>query len=134
VTGPEAQAALRAALARLKQPDPGTSPPDPAEAPEDWLFETLCAITRTMAQEAEAATRTTRPRRFGAHRPTIDDDYSRRTWIEAHERLMGHLRRDWGARLHHHYREMLARYPLTPRERANARHLDLSDLGLTEDE
>ncbi|WP_412507908.1 hypothetical protein [Roseovarius sp. SYSU LYC5161] len=134
MTGAEAQVALRRALARLGQPDPGISVPEPLEAPEDWLFETLCALTRTMAQEAEATTRQTWPRRFGKHRPTIDDDYSRRTWIEAHERLMAHLRQDWGARLHHHYKEMLARYPLTPQERANARRLGLSTFGLTADD
>lgn|GEM_PF-3591220 len=134
VTGTEAEAALRAALARLGYRGPGIAVPDQVEDAEDWLFETLSGLTRTMVQEAEAATRRTTPRRFGKHRPTIDDNYSRQTWIEAHERLMGHLRRDWGARLHHHYREMLARYPLTPRERANARRLDLSCFGLREDD
>ena len=126
----EVRTALRAALARLGRPDLEAEIPAPLDDPDDWLFHTLSDITRKLVQEMEAATRQVHAPARPHPRPTIDDDYSRQTWIEAHERLMAHLRRDWGARLHHHYREMLARFPLTPQERANARRLDLSDFGI----
>ncbi len=126
----EVRTALRAALARLGRPDLEAEIPAPLGDPDDWLFHTLSDITRKLVQDMEAATRQVHASTRPDPRPTIDDDYSRQTWIEAHERLMAHLRRDWGARLHHHYREMLARFPLTPQERANARRLDLSDFGI----
>jgi hypothetical protein len=126
----EVRMALRAALARLGRPDLEAEIPAPLGDPDDWLFHTLSDITRKLVQDMEAATRQVHAPARPDPRPTIDDDYSRQTWIEAHERLMAHLRRDWGARLHHHYREMLARFPLTPQERANARRLDLSDFGI----
>lgn len=123
-------AELRDALARIGAAPNAPDVPRDLPDPEDWLFHTLADITRTLVQEREAATRQMRGPARPNPRPTIDDDYSRQTWIEAHERMMAHLRRDWGARLHHHFRQMLARFPLTPQERDNARRLDLSDFGI----
>ncbi|RYH03093.1 hypothetical protein EU805_05000 [Salipiger sp. IMCC34102] len=60
---------------------------------------------------------------FGAH------DYSRGTWIDAHVRLMDHLRGDWGARVQSEHDRTLRRYPLTPTERGFTRRLDLSAYG-----
>ncbi len=58
------------------------------------------------------------------------DDYSRATWIDAHVRLMTHLRSDWGARVQRENDALLRRYPLTPAERAQFRKLDLTEFGL----
>lgn len=58
------------------------------------------------------------------------DDYSRMTWIEAHVRLMTHLRTDWGARVQREHDAVLRKYPFTQDERKNRRRLDLSDFGL----
>lgn len=58
------------------------------------------------------------------------DDYSRATWIDAHIRLMTHLRSDWGARVRTENGKMLRRYPLTKGERENFRRLDLGAFGL----
>ena len=58
------------------------------------------------------------------------EDYSRATWIDAHVRLMDHLRGDWGGRVEEEHNRVLRRYPLTPDERRHTRVLDLSDYGL----
>ena len=58
------------------------------------------------------------------------DNYSRQTWMEAHARLMGHLRPHWEARVRSHNDAVLRRFPLTPDELAHARSLDLSGFGL----
>ena len=58
------------------------------------------------------------------------DDYSRATWIDAHVRLMTHLRSDWGARVRSENDAMLRRYPLTPGERDSFRRMDLGAYGV----
>lgn len=107
---------------------------------EDLLFLTLTSMTAAMAQGEELRTRTAhavpawridrRVRGPSGHRATQDDDYSRKTWMDAHARLMGHLRPHWAARIAKSYAETLRRYPLTPQEWRNARRLTLSEFGL----
>lgn len=130
----EAEAEVRAALARLRRPDPDFAfgAVDPGDF-HDLVYRCLRDLTRDMAQAAEERSRTYRRRRFafGPPRPTRDDDYSRATWIEAHVRLMTALHPHWGARLRGEHDALLRRYPLTAAERANARRLDLSSHGLT---
>ncbi|SEM83645.1 hypothetical protein SAMN04488003_10589 [Loktanella fryxellensis] len=58
------------------------------------------------------------------------DDYARSTWIDAHVRLMSHLRQDYGARVHNENDALLRRFPLTAAERRNHRKLDLSRFGV----
>lgn len=101
---------------------------------EELLFIALSGITVGLAREQEAKTRTCRKpplhRRFAQGKSCQDDDYSRLTWMEAHERLMSHLRHDWGARVHLQHEETLQRFPLTDAERKNARKLDLGVFGV----
>lgn len=115
----------------------------PVEA-QDLLFLTLSAYTARMAREAELRTRTrfevaqrARPgfgglvrKLSGAEPGAIADDYSRKTWMDGHVRLMAHLRRDWGVLQQQEYDAILRRYPLTPDERRNTRRLDLTAFGL----
>ena len=106
----------------------------------ELVYRILRRHTRIVAQAEEERTRSVLPpawmgpvgravptwvwAAFGAH------DYSRATWIDAHVRLMDHLRGDWGARTRAEHDRMLSRYPLTPTERGFARRVDLSDFNL----
>ncbi len=107
---------------------------------DELLFMTLSSMTGRMAQDEELRTRSalsdnrtrsvlSRMFRSTAHGPSVTDDYSRQTWMDAHVRLMSHLRRDWGVRVRHDYDATLRRFPLTPDERRNARRMDLTDFG-----
>ena len=103
---------------------------------DEAFFLSMEILTRQMAQGEELRTRrmfeaTGIRRALGmAPKPALRDDYSRATWIEAHERLMGAIRTHWAERIAQKYREILRRYPLTPQERQHARRLDLSAFGL----
>ncbi|WP_386681190.1 hypothetical protein [Loktanella sp. R86503] len=106
----------------------------------ELLFRLLCREMRLRAMAEERRTCTvTAPGWLGALRRlwpgALDgligsDDYSRGTWIDGHIRLMGHLRSDWGARVHTENDTMLRRYPLTRAEHENFRRLDLRAFGV----
>ena len=107
---------------------------------EQVAFLTLERITAQIAREIEGKSRSHsqtliakligRLRRSPDAYITRHDDYSRRTWMDAQVRLMSSLRSDWGVRVELRHDEMLRRFPLTKRERENARRLDLSQFGL----
>lgn len=118
----------------------GGVPGDPAEPravdADEALYLTLELLTRRIVRDHEAAARARHPssplrRMLGlSPRRTVEDDYSRRTWMEAQARLMGALQPHWEARLRREQAALLKRYPLTPEERRNAKQLDLSGFGL----
>ena len=97
-------------------------------------------MTRIMAMREEERTRSVLTPGwmgdFGARLPRPlalvvgREDYSRETWIDAHVRLMDHLRGDWGGRIRDEHDRILRRYPLTADERQHSRRLDLSAYGL----
>ena len=106
----------------------------------ELLFRILRRETRLMAMAEERRTRSDEApawlqslRRWwpGALEGLMgQDDYSRATWIDAHIRLMTHLRSDWGARVRTENDAMLRRYPLTKTEQENFRRMDLGDFGV----
>ena len=106
----------------------------------ELLFRTLRRETRLIAMAEERRTRIiTAPgwlltlRRWwpAALEGLVgSDDYSRATWIDAHIRLMTHLRSDWGARVRTENDALLRRYPLTKHERDSFRRLDLRAYGV----
>ena len=108
----------------------------------ELLFRILRRETRLIAMAEERRTRSDEApewlrslRRWwpGALAGLIgSDDYSRATWIDAHVRLMTHLRSDWGARVRTENDALLRRYPLTTSERENFRRLDLGGFGINE--
>lgn len=106
----------------------------------ELVFRIIARATRLMVMAEEERTRTEEAPGwlFKLRRiwPTAlegligTDDYSRATWIDAHVRLMTHLRSDWGARVRREHDAVLRKYPITTEERGNRRRLDLSDFGL----
>ena len=106
----------------------------------ELLFRILRRETRLLAMAEERRTRSDevpewlrRLRRWwpGALEGLMgQDDYSRATWIDAHVRLMTHLRSDWGARVRTENDAMLRRYPLTKTEQENFRRMDLGTFGV----
>ena len=105
---------------------------------EELVYLAMSKLTVRMARDAEEETRKqaggakgiwarlTGKTAFGAGY----DDYSRKTWMDGHVRLMGALHQRWGARIALQYDEMLRKYPLTPKEKANTRNLDLTAFGV----
>ncbi|MCB5198175.1 hypothetical protein LGQ03_02875 [Loktanella sp. TSTF-M6] len=104
------------------------------------VYQLLRLQTRRMAMACEqSARKTTVPgwiAPIGAWLPGWlvaqlgTDTYSRSTWIDAHCRLMDHLRGDWGARVRGEHEALLRRYPLTRDERENFTVLDLRAYGV----
>ena len=146
MTRAEAEAAVRAAMARIGRPLPRfefhrvtdgcATPHVEGEGPLfDWVisergieherrrvegpelvFIAVESLTGAYAQALEFQTR--------------EEGYSRATWMEAHVRLMARIDPEWGARVAAGYAETLARHPLSPDEVAQVRRLDLSACGL----
>ncbi len=85
---------------------------------DELLFAIMQARTCALAQQAEMVGRGT-------------ESYSRWRWMDAHIRLMGALRPEWGHQLRDEYRRVLEKAPLRTEEvLASLELLDLEHLGV----
>ena len=105
------------------------------EGPE-LVFLTMEHLTMAMARQVEKQTRTrkkagllTRLRAKGEYGAGLDN-YSRKTWMDAHVRLMSAIHEGWGTRVRLKYDMMLKKFPLTKDERLDARVVDLTQFGI----
>ncbi|MBS1304223.1 hypothetical protein [Loktanella sp. SALINAS62] len=106
----------------------------------EMIYQIMFRRTRAIAMAEEERHRITTPPvwlgKLGTRLPDRlagligSTNYSRVTWIDAHVRLMDHLRGDWGARAKSEHDCMLRRYPLTRDERAHFLKLDLRAYGV----
>lgn len=85
---------------------------------EELLFTIMEGLTCALAQQAEMMARG-------------GESYSRWRWMEAHIRLMGALRPDWGRHLREQYERVLQKAPLRTEEvLASLVLLDLKHMGV----